>query len=112
VFFPTFVIGIAHLNPDLILTDLHWKRLQVIAFVIEASSALQIEAPPVPVACQNAMPDRSAGQGIAHMGALVVRSVDPSIDIEERDAPTLPDSDGFGFALLNVADRRYVYPLR
>src|SRR5215472_13451800 len=104
MFLPTFVIGIPQLNPDLILTDLHWKRLQVIAFVIEASSALQIEAPPVPVARQNAMPDRSAGQGIAHMWALVVRSIDPSSDIEERDAPSLPDSDGFGSALRNVAD--------
>jgi hypothetical protein len=112
MFLPTFVIGIAQLNPDLILTDLHWKRLQVVAFVIEASSALQIEAPPVPVARENAMPDRPTGQGIAHMGTLVVRSVDPSIDIEERDTPALPDSDGLGFALLNVTHRRYVYPLR
>src|SRR5215472_9929410 len=109
---PPFVGGITQLNPDLIPADFHWKRLQIIAFLIEAPAAPQIEAATVPVASENAMPDSSAGQGIAHVGALVVGSVDPSINVEERDASTLPDSDGFGFALLNIADRCNVNPLR
>src|SRR5215813_2300160 len=107
-----FVPSVAKLNPDCILTDVHGKRLQVVAFLIEASSAFQIETTTVPVACENTVPDYSASQGITHVGALIVGSVNPSIDVEKRDAPTRSDSDSFGFTLVNVAHRCHLYPLR
>jgi hypothetical protein len=107
-----FVLGVAQLNPDFVLTNVHGKRLQVIAFLIEASSAFQIEATTVPVAGENAMPDNSTSQGITHMRALVVGGVNPSIDVEKRDAPTRSDSNGLGFTLVDVAHRCYLYPVR
>src|SRR5262245_39134454 len=106
-----FILSVAQLNPDFILTDVHGKRLKVIAFMIEASSAFQIEATTMPVTGENAMPNHTPGQGITHMGALIVGSEDPSIDVEQRDAPTRAEPDRFGGAIVNIAERCYPNPL-
>ena len=50
MFVSAFVLGISKLNPDLILTYVDRERLQIVAFVIETTSAFQIEAATVPVA--------------------------------------------------------------
>jgi hypothetical protein len=54
------VAGISELNPDLTLTDVNRKRLKIVTFIVETSSTLQIEAAAVPVAGENAVPDRPA----------------------------------------------------
>src|SRR5258706_547448 len=90
---PIAVAPRSGLNPAFGLTKIDREGLQAVAFVIETSSALQIEAPAVPIAGQDAVPDRPAGQRIAHMGTLVVGGVDPSIDVKQRDAATISQSD-------------------
>src|SRR6266481_3172193 len=105
MFVSSFVLPVSGLNPDFVLTNIDREGLQVVAFVIETSSALQIEAPAVPIAGQDAVPDRPAGQRIAHMGTLVVGGVDPSIDVKQRDAATISQSDSFRFAAWNIAER-------
>src|SRR5207249_1445663 len=102
----------SEVNPDLILANVNGEGLQIVAFIIETSSALQIEAPAVPVAGENAVPDRPAGQGIAHVRALVVGRVDPAVDVEERDAAPFSEPDGFRLTPWNVARRGHAYPLR
>src|SRR5260370_19283107 len=106
----TFVLRDSGLNPNFVLTNIEREGLQVVAFVIETSSARQIEAPTVPIAGQDAMPDRPTGQRIAHMGALVVGGVDPSIDVKQRDAATISQPDSFRFAAWNIAERCHLYP--
>ena len=112
MFVPPFVLGISELNPDFILTNVNGEGLQIIALIIETSAALQIEAPSVPVAGENAVPDRPTSQGIAHMRALVVGRVDPAIDVEQRDAAPFSEPDGFRLTHWDIADRGHVYPLR
>src|SRR5215467_13472707 len=111
MFVPPFVLPISGLNPDFIFTNIDREGLQVVAFVIETSSAIQIEVPTVPIAGQDAVPDRPSGQGIAHMGALVVSGVDPSIDVKQRDAAPVSQSDRFRFTGWNIAERCHLYPL-
>ena len=112
MFVSPFVPGISELNPDLILTNVNGEGLQIIAFIIETSSALQIEAPTVPGAGENAVPDRPAGQGIAHMRTLVVGRVDPAIDIEQRDAAPFSEPYSLRLTHWNIAERGHTYPLR
>jgi hypothetical protein len=111
MFVPPFVLPISRLNPDFILTNIDREGSQVVAFVIETSSALQIEAPAVPIAGQDAVPHRTTGQGIAHMGALVVSGIDPSIDVKQRDATPISQPDSFRFTSWNIAERCHLYPL-
>src|SRR5438093_7835387 len=112
MFVSPFVLGISELNPDLILANVNGEGLQIVAFIIETSSALQIEAPAVPIAGENAVPDRPAGQGIAHMGTLVVGGVDAPIDVEQRDAAPLREPDGARLTRWNICECGHVYPLR
>src|SRR5436309_6733181 len=107
-----FVLRISELNPDFILTNINGEGLQVGAFIIETSSALQIEAPAVPVAGENAVPDRPTGQRIAHMGTLVVGRVNSAIDVEQRDAAPFSEPDGFCLTYWDIAERGDLYPLR
>jgi hypothetical protein len=100
-----FVLGISELYPDFILTNIHWERLQVIAFMIEASSTFQIEATAMPVTGQNTVPDRPTGQGVTHMGALVISRIDPAINVKQCDAPPFSELDGLRFTPLNLAER-------
>jgi hypothetical protein len=106
-----FVLPISGLNPDFILTNIDQKGLEVVAFVIETSSSFQIEAPAVPIASEDSLPDHPSGQWIAHMGALVVSGVDPSIYVKQRDATPISQPDSFRFTGWNTAERPDVYPL-
>src|SRR5262245_27851971 len=112
MFVPTLVPGISQLYPNFMLANLNGESLQIIAFIVKTSSSLQIEAAAVPVAGENAVPHRPAGQGIAHMGTLIVGRVDPAIDIEQSDAPTSFEPDCSRFTRWNVAPRGHAYPLR
>src|ERR1700746_2648708 len=111
MFVPPLVLPISGLNPDFILTNIDREGLQVVAFVIETSSAFQIEAPTVPIAGQDAVAECPAGQRIAHMGALVISGVDPSIDAKQCDAATIFQPDSFRFTAWNIAERCHPYPL-
>src|SRR5262245_23362549 len=82
MFLAPSILRIAGLNPDFILTNLDGECLQIVAFVIEAASAFEIEAAAVPVAGENAVANCSTRQRIAHVRTLVVGGVDPSIDVE------------------------------
>src|SRR5260370_33825866 len=110
MFVPPLVLPVSGLNPDFILTNLDREGLQVIAFVVETSSALQIETPTMPIAGQNALAECPAGQGIAHMGALVISGVDPSVDAKQRDAATISQPNSVPFTAWNIAARCHAYP--
>src|SRR5260370_12355979 len=112
MFVPAFVLGVSELNPDFALTNLNGERLQVIAFIVETPAALQIETPAVPVAGENAVTDGPTGQGIAHVGALVIGRVDPAIDFEQRNAAPFSEPDGLRLTRGNIAERSHADPLR
>src|SRR5262245_12072862 len=112
VFVSAFVPGIPELNPDCILSNVHRKRLQIVAFIIETTTALQIETPAMPVTRENAVPDRTTRQRITHMWALVVCRIDPAIDVEQRDTAPIAELDGFRFTGCNIAERSNANPLR
>src|SRR5262245_59861808 len=108
---PAFILGVRELNPDFSMSDLNRKCLQIVAFAIEATAAFQIEAPAVPVAGQNTVPDSTASQRITHMRALVIGRVDPPVHVEQRDAPSIVQPDGFGFTLCNINESSHTRPL-
>src|SRR6266851_1275967 len=103
MFVSTFVLCISWLNPDFILADVDGERLQIVTFIIETTSALQIEAPAVPVAGEDAVTDRPTGQGIAHMRTLVIGRVNSPIDVEQRDAAPFSELDGFSLTWRDMA---------
>jgi len=95
MFISSFVLRVSRLNPDFILSNVNGKGLQIVAFVIETTSALQIEAPTVPVTCENAVPDGTTSQGITHVRALVVCRIDSAINVEKSDAAPFFELDRF-----------------
>src|SRR6266496_3222330 len=105
MFVSPFILGICELNPDLILTNVNGERLQVIAFVIETSSAVQIETPTVPVAGENGGPDPPTSQRIAHMRTLVIGRENTALDVEQRDTAPFYEPDCFRLAHWNIAER-------
>jgi hypothetical protein len=98
-----FVLPVRELKPDFTLANVHSEGLQIIAFLIETAAALQIEAPAMPIAGENAVPDCTAGQGIAHVGALIVAGINPAIDVEQCDAAPFADPDSFRLTGWNIA---------
>ena len=104
VLVPPPVGRVAGLNPQFVSTDFDGKGLQVVAFVVEASAALEIEAAAVPVAGQDTVLHHAAGQRKPHVGTLVVGGVYTAFHVEEGDAPALADFDGAGFSGRHVRE--------
>ena len=96
VLVPPLVGRVPGLYPDLVTADVDGERLQVVALVVEASAALEVETAAMPVAGQDPVLHHPAGQRKSHVRALVVRGVYPSVDVEERDASPFADFDGTG----------------
>jgi hypothetical protein len=112
MFVAPFVLSVSELNPDFILANVDWECLQIIAFIIKATSALEIEAAAMPVARKNAVPDRSSSQRIAHMRTLVVGCVDPAAGVEQSDAAAFSEPDSFSLTSWDIAVCSHAYPLR
>ena len=112
VFVSTFVPGVSGLNPNLVLAHLNAERFEIVAFIIKATAALQIETPAVPVARENTAPDDPTSQGVTHVGALVIGRIDPSINVEQRDAAPVTEPDGFRSTDGNIAECGHMCPLR
>ena len=94
---PPLVGGVPGLHPQFISSNVDGERLQVVAFVVEAAAAFQIETAAMPVARQDAVLHHAAGQWKPHVGTLVVGGMYPAIDVEEGYAAALADFNGAGF---------------
>src|SRR4029450_8482718 len=112
MFVSPFVLRVSELNPDCTLTNVNGECLQIVTLTAETSSALEIETPAVPIAGEDAVPACSTGQGVPHVGALVVGGVDPALDIEQRDTATFSEPDGFRLTHGNIGERGHLCPLR
>jgi hypothetical protein len=59
------VCGVADLDPDLLVSDVDGKGLEVVAEVVKAATALQVELAAVPIAGEHVVADHPAGQRVA-----------------------------------------------
>src|SRR5215467_12883653 len=84
--FPPARLRFGHVEPDFTLANVHRKSSQVIAPADETAAAFQIETPTVPVTRQHTVANGPARQWVSHVWTLVVGGIDPTIDVEQRDA--------------------------
>jgi hypothetical protein len=79
--------------PYLTVSDLYREDACLVGELVECTAALQVESGVVPVAGQDAVPDRPPVQGKAHVGAAVVHGMYLAT-VEKEHQRTTSDADG------------------
>ena len=81
------IFPVGEFDPDVLAAYLGGKRLEVVALEVEASAGFEVEVAAVPLARQDAVPDRPSRERVSHVWALVVGGMDAAVHVEEGDAP-------------------------
>ena len=100
------VLDRVRVDEDLAVARLHVERRHVVGEGIERTAAGEVELRVVPVAGEDAVADRAAPQGKAHVGTAVVERVEAALVVDDEDSAPLRGDDfhAVRFDLLEGAD--------